>query len=127
MAKRSRASRGRAEHCFKIEHSNNIKSLPNKLQSQELDYAYIDPFQLITNKDRYIPLLRDKDNTLRGIIVAKKDSEINSLADLDGKMLLLPSPNSFGSSLLTRDALRKEVSPHKSNMCITATMFSGGC
>ena len=98
--------------CFKVEHSNNIKTFANKLQSQELDYAYIDPFQLITNKDRYIPLLRDKDSTLRGIIVAKKDSEINSLADLDGKMLLLPSPNSFGSSLLTRDALRgKGITP----------------
>lgn len=112
--------------CFQIKHSKNTQEFAEKLQSHEFDYAYIDPLQQVINKDKYIPLLRDNSKPLRGIIVAKKESTLNSLDDLEGKMLLLTSSDAFGSSLLIQAALHeRSITPQIKYVHTCRNVFRG--
>jgi phosphonate transport system substrate-binding protein len=69
----------------------------------EFDFVYVNPYHVVQvhESQGYIPLVADK-VPLRGIIVVRKDGPIENPADLDGKTVAFPSPNSIGASLLIR-------------------------
>jgi phosphonate transport system substrate-binding protein len=52
----------------------------------------------------YLPLVRDKD-PLAGILVARKDSGLHSVRDLQRKEIVFPSPNAFAAALYMRALL----------------------
>ena len=72
------------------------------------DFAYMNPYHLIIANEKagYIPLVRDQARKLYGVLVVTKESQINSPADLDGKLLAFPAPNALGASLQMRQELR---------------------
>ena len=74
------------------------------------DLVYLNPNQMVVayKKQRYRPLLRDSEN-LSGILVARKDSPINNVADLQGKTIAFPSPYAFGATLYNRALLTEKL------------------
>lgn len=85
-----------------------VSEFERELTAGRLDFVYNNPYQIMREGPRqgYIPLVRDE-APLRGILVVAKDGPIRSLADLDGKLLAVPSPNAFGASLLLRADLER--------------------
>lgn len=85
-----------------------ISEFERELAAGRLDFTYTNPYQIMREGPRqgYIPLARDE-APLKGVLVVAKDSPIRSLADLDGKLLAVPSPNAFGASLLLQADLER--------------------
>lgn len=71
------------------------------------DLVYLNPYYYLLARARhgYMPLLRSDGKKLQGIIVSNKDAGIDSVRDLQGKVVAFPSPNAFAASLLTRAML----------------------
>jgi len=73
----------------------------------DFDFAYMNPYHLVLANESqgYKPLLRDVGRTLYGVLVVKKDSQINEVSQLDGQVLAFPAPNALGASLQMRQEL----------------------
>jgi len=70
----------------------------------------MNPYLAVRAKEKhgYIPLVRDDSRLLQGIIVTRKDSNINSPQDLNGKTIAFPSANSMTASLYPRAILHEK-------------------
>ena len=55
----------------------------------------------------FLPLLRDGQSQLEGILVVRKDSPVRRIADLNGATVAFPAPNAFAASLLPRALLSR--------------------
>lgn len=73
------------------------------------DFAYLNPYHAVMAKaaQGYVPLVRDA-KPLSGILLAKKDSGVQSVKDLAGKAIAFPAPNAFGASLYMRALLAEQ-------------------
>jgi len=89
---------------LQLKHYQNITQFGADLYKGSADFAYMNPYQEIVAKKSqgYIPLLKDGDRKLQGVLVVRKDSSIKSIKDLQGKHVAFPSPNAFAASLYTR-------------------------
>lgn len=74
----------------------------------KFDFVYANPYHIYRESkgQGYIPLVRDN-VPLRGILVVKKDSPVQSVKELNGKVLAMPYPNAIGASLLLRAELER--------------------
>lgn len=86
----------------------DIPSFEKEFLAGQFDLAYMNPYHYLVAEASYRPLVRDTGRQLYGIIVVPKDSDIQSLADLDGKMIAMPAPNALGASLMTRAAMTND-------------------
>jgi phosphonate transport system substrate-binding protein len=68
----------------------------------------MNPYHLLKahRSQGYAPLVRDRAN-LRGILVVRGESPIQSPSELNGKLVAFPSPNALGASLLMRADLSR--------------------
>lgn len=98
-----------AEQCYDLRLSATIPEFERALLSGKADFAFANPYHEVMAKAKqgYLPLLHDEKNRLVGIIIVKKDGQINQLRDLDGQHMAFPAPNSFAASLLIREKLAK--------------------
>lgn len=96
------------EICFKLKLAADIPEFEKLLETSDVDYAFMNPYHQVINKNRYTPLIRDSNKLLTGIIVTSKQSSIKNINDIDGKKLFLPAPNAFGASLLVRSFLESQ-------------------
>lgn len=80
-----------------------VPEFEKELARGSFDFVYANPYHILREVPRqgYIPLVRDK-AALRGILVVRKDSPIQSMKELDGKTIAVPSLNALGASLLIR-------------------------
>jgi len=76
----------------------------------ELDIAYMNPYHAVMahQAQGYVPIVRDDDRRLSGVLVGRRDAGITDVRQLDGATVAFPSPNAFGASLYMR-ALLKET------------------
>ena len=90
--------------------SSSISEFEKKLEQGEFDLAYMNPYHfLAANKQQgYIPLVRDVGKSLRGILVARRDSDITNVKQLDGKIVAFPAPSAFAATMLTRTELQQQ-------------------
>ncbi|MCK4742680.1 MAG: phosphate/phosphite/phosphonate ABC transporter substrate-binding protein [Sulfuriflexus sp.] len=81
------------------------------LQNGEPDFSYLSPYHLVLarKKQDYIPLLRDGDKRLVGIVVVPNESKLQEINELNGKTIAFPSPNAFAASLYMRAWLREKI------------------
>lgn len=87
---------------FKLVASLSLEEFEHEFAKGVNDFVYANPYLLLKEHDQgYIPLVRDK-TPVRGILVVRKDSAIQSPAELDGKKVAFPSPNALGAGLLLR-------------------------
>jgi len=71
------------------------------------DLAYMNPYHYAVFHESagYEALARAKDKRIKGIMVARKDSEVESLGDLEGMEVAFPAPAAFAATLLSRAEL----------------------
>jgi len=93
---------------FKLVTTLKIQDFEKEFAAGRFDFVYVNPYHLLktTARHEYIPLVRDK-APLRGILVVRKDSPVQAVKDLSGKIVAFPSPNALGSSLLMRADLER--------------------
>ncbi|MBI5632348.1 MAG: phosphate/phosphite/phosphonate ABC transporter substrate-binding protein [Nitrospirae bacterium] len=87
--------------AFDLNSTLTIEAFEKAIERGEFDFLYMNPYHIVQVHDKqgYIPLVADK-APLRGILVVRKDSAIQSPADLNGKVVAFPSPNAIGATLL---------------------------
>lgn len=75
------------------------------------DFAFMNPYYAVLAKKRlgYAPLVRNGAETLRGVIVVRRDSPIQSVRDLEGATIAFPDPNAMAASLYPRAILTSEI------------------
>ena len=89
---------------FELEGAPSIPQFEQAFSSGAYDFAYMNPYHaLVANRVQgYLPLLRDVQRALSGIIVVRKDNPITAPRELDGKTVVFPAPNALGASLIPR-------------------------
>jgi len=97
----------RTGHRFIMSGSPTIPDFEQKFMSGTFDFAYMNPYHLVlaNQTEGYMPLVRDKGRTLHGVLVVRKDSGIESAADLNGEVFAFPAPNALGASLQMRQEM----------------------
>jgi phosphonate transport system substrate-binding protein len=94
---------------FKLVGSPKIPVFEKQYMDGTYDFAYMNPYHLLVAHDTqgYLPLVRDGGRMLKGILVVRADSPIQSVQELAGKRVAFPAPNALGASLLMRAELAK--------------------
>ena len=90
--------------------SSSIPTFEADFAEGRFDFAYMNPYHyLCAKRDQgYKPLIRDQSKQLKGILVVRADSEIQSVKDLEGKTIAFPAPNALGASLYMRALLSRD-------------------
>lgn len=96
--------RNNTVYDFEFAGSANIPDFEKKFQNGDFDFIYSNPYHALMayQQQGYVPIIRDGSRMLKGILVARIDSEIHSISDLDGALISFPAPNALGASLMTR-------------------------
>ena len=102
----------------------DIPTFEQRLAQDEYDFAYMNPYHytVFHESNGYRALAKARDKRIKGILVARKDSPVTQLSDLDNSQLAFPAPAAFAASILTRGNLQasnisfepKYVSSHDS-------------
>jgi phosphonate transport system substrate-binding protein len=89
---------------LKFKGAKDIPAFEQEFTKGEYDFAYMNPYHMIVaNRDQgYLPIVRDNGRKLYGIIVARKDSPLQKIEQLDGKIVAFPAPNALGAALIPR-------------------------
>ena len=130
----------RTGDSFVLLTSKSIPEFEASFQRGDFDIAYMNPWHAIVayETQQYLPIVRDGDRKLKGILVVRKDSGITSVKQLEGAEIAFPAPNALGASLLMRadlkmihgiDIVPKYVDTHSSvylNVALQSTMAGGG-
>lgn len=97
----------RTGYHFRIQGSPTIPDFEGEFMLGAFDFAYMNPYHIMLANEQvgYVPLVRDVGRTLHGVLVTRKDSGLDEINDLDGKILAFPSPNALGASLQMRQEL----------------------
>lgn len=89
---------------LKFATASDIPTFEKRVLEGEYDIAYMNPYHFtFFNEHRgFKAMVRRGDASIQGIIVVRKDSEIDSLEQLEGKRLAFPSPAAFAASVIPR-------------------------
>jgi phosphonate transport system substrate-binding protein len=98
------------EHEFKLLVFESREKFELGLANAKFDFAFGNPGYAVIARHMhgYTPLLRSSQKQLKGIIVARKDSLFNSVADMEGARIAFPDPTAFAASLYIRFNLTKQ-------------------
>jgi len=96
--------------CFELRVSSSIPEFEQRFLKGESEFIFLNPYHAVLayQKRKYQPLLADEKEPLTGILIVRSDNPIKNLADLKGKNVSFPAPNSFAASLLIRAELAKQ-------------------
>ena len=94
---------------FQLTGSSTIPAFEKQFMTAEFDFAYMNPYHVIlaAEANQYKPMLRDVGNSLFGILVVRKDSNIKDASNLNGESVAFPAPNALSASLIPRSDLDK--------------------
>jgi len=86
-----------------------IPVFEKQFMNGDFDFAYMNPYHVLKAAETqgYIPLVRDGQRMLKGILLVHRDSPISDVRELHGKEVAFPSPNAIGASLLIRADLER--------------------
>ena len=90
--------------------SLSIPQFETQFLAGEFDLAYLNPYHAVmaNRAQGYLPLVREGQRELKGILVVRADSTVRSVSDLAGQRIAYPAPNAFGASLYLRALLERE-------------------
>ncbi len=102
-----KALEARTGFRLKMMGSPKIPAFEKHFLAGEYDFAYMNPYHVLKANQHqgYLPLVRDGSRRLRGVLVVPKDSPLQSVQELNGRLLAFPAPNALGASLLMRSDL----------------------
>lgn len=97
-------------HTLKLKTYRSIPEFEDALSLGSSDLSYMNPYHYTVFHDRsgYQALAKAKNKRIKGILVVKKDSPIQTVAELEGNKLAFPSPAAFAASILIRGWLRQQ-------------------
>jgi len=94
------------------------------LAAGEYDFAYMNPYgyNFFSQSNGYQVLAKARNKLISVILVVRKDSVIKQIVNLDGNILVFPSPAAFAASIFSHSRLKvpgikfkpKYVSSHDS-------------
>lgn len=87
-----------------LEASRNYEEFDRKLYSGHFDFAMPNPYQTVNalkHGYRVFGKMADDDD-FRGIILVRRDSGINNIADLKGKAVSYPAPTALAATMMTQ-------------------------
>lgn len=95
---------------FSLRTFNSIPDFEAAFARGELDIAYMNPYHAVmaNEAEGYIPIVRDGERRLSGILVVRRDSGVTDVGQLDGATIAFPAPNAFGASLYMRALLAEQ-------------------
>ena len=87
--------------------AKDIPTFEQHLDAGEYDFAYMNPyhFTVFNRHPGYQAVVRARDKEIKGIIVVRKDSPIQSIEEFDQMTLAFPAPAAFAASILPRSEL----------------------
>lgn len=87
--------------------ARDIPTFEQRLSSGDYDIAYMNPYHFtVYNRDPgYQAIARARDKRIKGILVVRKDSPIQSFDELDNMTLAFPAPAAFAATILPRGEL----------------------
>lgn len=90
------------EAHFRLEASRNYEEFDKKLYSGYFDFAMPNPYQTVRSlKHGYrIFAKMGNDEDFRGIILVRKDSKIDEVSDLKGKIVAYPAPTALAATMM---------------------------
>ncbi len=93
---------------FKLVTTLKIQDFEREFLKGFFDFVYMNPYHIVKGypSPGYIPLVSDN-KPLRGILVVRKDSPVQNIGDLTGKVVAFPSPNALGACLMIRADLER--------------------
>ncbi|VEB42173.1 phosphate/phosphite/phosphonate ABC transporters, periplasmic binding protein [Chromobacterium violaceum] len=89
---------------LRFETAPDIPAFEQRVAAGSYDLVYVNPLHYVQfhEKPGYLPLAREKDRKLVGLIVVRGDSPVTEVRQLDGMDLALPAPEAFAASVLPR-------------------------
>ncbi len=94
--------------------AKDIPTYEKRLAAGEYDFAYMNPYHytVFHASMGYLAMVAEQDRHLSGIVVVRKDSPYQKIADLRGMQIALPSQAAFAASVLPRRFLEKNGIAH---------------
>ncbi len=91
-------------HTLALKFSKSIPDFEQEFIGGRPDFVFMNPYHAVMAKGAagYVPLIRDDEHPLVGILVVKKEGPVRSVQDLKGTVIAFPSPNAFAASLYMR-------------------------
>lgn len=88
----------------------SIPEFERRMASGEYDISYMNPYHytVFHESPGYQAFAKAKDKLIKGIVVVRKDSPIESIDQLDGSQMAFPAPAAFAASVLPRAYLSRE-------------------
>lgn len=87
---------------LRLEASRDYPSFDKKLVAKHFDLALPNPYQTVMAADNGYKIFAKMgdDQNFRGIILVRKDSDINTIADLKGKTISYPAPTALAATMM---------------------------
>ncbi len=92
---------------FVLRGSPSIPDFEREFLNGAFDFAYMNPYHVLIGYETqgYVPLVRDHQRSLQGVVVVRSDSPVTSVKELHDKEIAFPSANALGASLMIRAEL----------------------
>jgi phosphonate transport system substrate-binding protein len=93
--------------CFVLHIPADFTEFEQAIQAGKPDFVFLNPYHQLTvvRKPGYVPLVRDQQSELSGVLVVRKDSPLKDVQQLEGTTVTFPSPNAYAASLLIKALL----------------------
>lgn len=94
---------------FRFRTTKDIPTFEACLAVGAFDLAYMNPmhYAIFSTEASYRAIAHQEGKRLKGVMVARIDSEFSEIASLDGQNIAFPSPGAFGASILNRASLQR--------------------
>ncbi|MGB1239557.1 MAG: phosphate/phosphite/phosphonate ABC transporter substrate-binding protein, partial [Pseudomonadales bacterium] len=91
--------------------AKDIPTFERRLLAGEYDLAYMNPYHytVFSQRPGYLPLARERDKRIKGIVVVKRDSDITDISQLRAQTLAFPAPAAFAASVIPRAKMRDDA------------------
>ncbi len=95
---------------IKFRTAPDIPVFERRVAAGEYDIAYMNPYHytVFSRSPGYRAFAKAKHKRIKGILVVRKDSPLESPRELDGATLAFPAPAAFAASVLPRAYLKRE-------------------
>jgi len=96
--------------CFVLYIPADFTEFEQAIQTGKPDFVFLNPYHQLTvvRKPGYVPLVRDQQSELSGVLVVRKDSPISDIQQLEGTTVAFPSPNAYAATLLIKSLLAQK-------------------
>jgi len=92
---------------LKFKTAKDIPTFEQHLSEGKYDFAYMNPyhFTVFNQNPGYQAVAKARDKKIKGILVVRKDSPIQSIQELNNMTLAFPAPAAFAATILPRSEL----------------------